>query len=577
MSSKAACFFLQLALILSLSAAPLRAQPQKDSGSLPEDSRVTTLSAVAESIVSLTEELRSKEKELEAAGGEERKKAVQAELNSLSQQLNSFEENFESIATGVNWSELNAAKEQDFNWQKELRDIFQPALKGMKKITERPMQIEKLRGELDFHQKQLAATQRAAASVEQLLPLAERADLRRRLRTVRQKLTEQEKQLSSQLAVITHKLEERLNEKTSLWQSSQELLQMFFKSRGRNLLLSILAFAAVFSLLRLGYRFLRRLIPAYREPVRPFYLRLFEVSYQTLTYAGAGAALLLALYVLNDWILLSVMLVFSLGIAWAAKQGVAQFWEQTKLVLNIGAVRDGERIVYNGLPWRVASISLYSRLENPDLSTPFIRVRLKDLIGLASRPYHPQEPWFPCRTDDWVLLSDGSFGKVGILTPEFVQIFLGDLPKFYRMQDFLSMTPGNLSKGFFLVSTFGIDYAHQAICTGEAPELLKEALRQRLTEEGFGADITDIVVQFKEAGLSSLDFLLVACFSGKAAPFYGKLSRLLQQIAVETATAQQWSIPFPQVSCSFREGGPVLPGGIQSVLSSRPSASTGSA
>lgn len=518
-----------------------------------ENSVVSALAALIDSIEDIKKEIADKEKEQRAIRNEDQKEELRLLIKDLYHKIEEYEKNFERVATRVEWTDLESESQQDFDWQKEIREIFQPVVNGLKKITERPMQIEKLRTELNFHQIQLKNTQNAIENIQALIPQTEDKNIIKRIKPIQTRLVNRERQIQNQINITSHNLDERLQQKPSIWYSGQHVLRIFFKSRGRNLILAILSFVSVFLFFNLSYRFFKRILPIYRSEHRPFYLRLFEVIYQFLTYIIAIFTLLIVLYVLNDWILLSLVFIFSLGIAWAAKQGLAQFWEQTKIMLNIGAVRENERILYNGVPYRVCSLSLYSKLENPNLSTPRIRVPLKDLIGKTSRPSTKDEPWFPCKSEDWVLLSDGTVGRVGSVSQEFVQLFLGALPKFYPTQTFLGLTPSNLSKGFFITSTFGIDYAHQHICTKEVPQKLKEMLTMRLAQEEFSEEITDVIVQFKEAASSSLDLLMIALFTGKAAPFYFKISRLLQQIAVEAANIHGWNIPFPQVTYSNRD------------------------
>lgn len=539
-------------ICLNVSVYGQSVTPLSKTDNSPETPVVSTLIAFIQSVEDIKAEIKDKEKEYKSADSEEDKIKIREDIGSLRQKLEGYEKDFERIATNVDWDELDAGTQQDFDWQKEIRDIFRPVINGLKKITERPMQIEKLRNEEEFHQKRFAALKDALENIQKIIPQSRDEALSQRLKSLEKKWKEKERQISNQLTVTRHNLDEKLKQKTSVWQAAQNVLQIFFKSRGRNLILSLLAFMFVFLLLRLIYRFISRIIPAYKAEIRPFYLRLFEAAYHVLTYIGSACALLTVLYIFNDWILLSLVVVFAVGIAWTTKQGISQFWEQTKILLNIGAVRDNERIIYNGIPWRIASLSIYSHLENPCLAVSRIRIPLKELIGQVSRPYHKDEPWFPCQTDDWVILSDGTFGRVGIQTQEFVQLFCGAMPKTYLTQDFLGLSPGNLSKGFFLTSTFGIDYDHQSICTKEVPEKMQEMLMERLKQEGFGNDVTDLSVQFKEAGASSLDIMIIASFTGNAASSYGKLNRLLQKIAVETATQYGWGIPFPQITYSYR-------------------------
>lgn len=332
--------------------------------------------------------------------------------------------------------------------------------------------------------------------------------------------------------------------------STQDILKIFFKERGRNLLFSLLAFLCVLLILRLIHRFIYKISPIHRKGDHPFIIRLTDVIYHLLTVAGAAGASVMVLYSSGDWVLLTLVIIFFLGIAWTAKQGFPRYWEQFKLLLNLGTVRENERLIYNGIPWKLVSLNLYSHLENPELNSGRIRVPLRYLIDLNSRPYSPDEPWFPCRVTDWVMLSDETFGKVVSQTPDMVQLFLfGNSRKTYLTEEFLRLNPTNLSTGFCVWVTFGIDYSHQSLCTQEIPDRLKEILSEKLSDAvNYGQHLLNLNVEFKEAGASSLDLEIFADFSGQAAQYRNSIHRFLQKSCVEACNEYGWIIPFTQIT-----------------------------
>jgi hypothetical protein len=224
------------------------------------------------------------------------------------------------------------------------------------------------------------------------------------------------------------------------------------------------------------------------------------------------------------------------------------------MLLNLGAVRENERIVYNGVPWRVKNLNVYTILENPVLKSGQIRLPLRNLMDMASRPFHREEPWFPCREDDWVVLGDGTFGKVIIQTPEMVRLVKrGGAQKTYQISDFLGQSPLNLSVNFRLKVTFGIDYEHQAVCVDDVPEKMGAMVKERLEEMGYGKEILNVRAEFELAAASSLDIVVLADFAGKAAPFYNRLARAIQRICVEACNKHGWGIPFTQVTVHTAE------------------------
>jgi len=52
----------------------------------------------------------------------------------------------------------------------------------------------------------------------------------------------------------------------------------------------------------------------------------------------------------------------------------------------------------------------------------------------------------------------------------------------------------------------------------------------------------------KEAGASSLDFEILADFSGKVAQYHNVLARAIQRIAVDACNKYGWVIPFTQLT-----------------------------
>jgi hypothetical protein len=343
-------------------------------------------------------------------------------------------------------------------------------------------------------------------------------------------------------------LEEKLADDRSVVSTVQNVFRNFFKSRGLNLLLSLLAFSAVFFSMRLLQRVLYKSVYVDQLGKKPFYLRLIGILYYFLTFLAATAALLLVLYVSGDWVLLGLALIFLFGVAWTGKHTLPQFWEQIKLLLNLSTVREGERVMYRGLPWKVLSLSIYTKLHNPDLKGGLIRLPLGELLGLHSRPFYKDEPWFPCRESDFVLLADENYGKVLMQTPETVQLQTIIGHKTYLTQDFLQLSPLNLSRNFTIQLTFGLDYQHQALVTRQVPEVLHSALSETLQHEGYRETLLDMTVDFKEAGASSLDLAILAEFSGEVACDYYRLSRRIQRIAVETCNTHNWVIPFTQLT-----------------------------
>jgi hypothetical protein len=219
-------------------------------------------------------------------------------------------------------------------------------------------------------------------------------------------------------------------------------------------------------------------------------------------------------------------------------------------------VREGERVIYNGLPWKVQALNMYSTLVNPALRGGKLLLPLSELSGLISRPCDEGEPWFPTRENDYVLLSDQTFGRVALQTPEVVQLRVGGADRTYPVGAFLSANPQNLSlHGFSIVLKFGIDYRHQALATGEIRKKFEDYLAARLKDSKVGGHLKEFFIEFDEAAASSLNFLVYAAFAGEAAESYGRVRRILQGLAVDACNAYGWVIPFDQMTVHLAHDG----------------------
>src|SRR3569832_794382 len=157
------------------------------------------------------------------------------------------------------------------------------------------------------------------------------------------------------------------------------------------------------------------------------------------------------------------------------QRSLPAYLKEAKLLLNIGPVREGERVLYRGMPWKVQALNVHSVLVNPLLRGGHLRLPLNELNNLASRPQDPEEAGFPTREDDSVLLAVGTFGRGMQQTPELVQLKVGGAVRSYPVSAYLDSQPQSLSRENNGVSIkFGIDYRLQ----GEATTTVRGKLRE---------------------------------------------------------------------------------------------------
>jgi hypothetical protein len=357
-----------------------------------------------------------------------------------------------------------------------------------------------------------------------------------------------ENQIQNKLDLVEMQLAEIDRQESSLLESSRASVKKFFRTRGLFIFIAVLACIGVVLFLRVSYLFLMRFVPGYHARYRPFHIRVFELLYRGLSFFFSLFALIFVFYVFEDWVLLSLAIIFLMGVGWGAKNTLPRFWHQSRLMLNIGAVREGERLFYQGVPWLVKKINLFSTLENPSLGVS-LRLPIEELMDKSSRPFHKQEPWFPCRRNDWVILADGTRGCVTSLSHEMVALVQrGGAQKIYQTSDFLAQSPLNLSVNFRLKIVFGVCYALQDQSTHGVLKILETYIQDQICQEGYEPSLLNLRVEFFQAGASSLDLVVLADFKGEMAPLYNRLSRAIQRWCVDACTQNNWEIPFPQLT-----------------------------
>ena len=143
----------------------------------------------------------------------------------------------------------------------------------------------------------------------------------------------------------------------------------------------------------------------------------------------------------------------------------------------------------------------------------------------------------------------GSFAQVMQQSIERVQLkVMGSIVQ-VPSAEFLQQPVRNLSsEGFGIAVTFGIDYRHQSIALDQVTEGLRASLETAFARADFAADLKDLQVEFKAAGVNSLDYLVYASMDGNAAANYFAIGRLIQQACVDACNREGWEIPFTQLT-----------------------------
>ena len=496
----------------------------------------------------LLDEIKHVNQQLGNTQSDAEKQNLKRELDQLESDLRGVTRNFENIAAGIDISVLRSEKEEAFNFQKELFALLKPAIDEIKSMTSDVRTKSDLREKIAIYEKRLPVTEKALANIERLLGDTENAALREALEFTAEDWRKKQALIQTELQAARLQLDELKAQEVSFTQASRSYLKSFFEKRGLYLTEALLAVIAVLVLSRLSLSAMRKYMPGFSRPNRSFRVRLAELVHRLVTLILLIAVPMVVFYLVEDWVLFSLGILLLIGIALTLRHTLPKYVKQIQLFLNVGSVREGERLFLDGLPWKVREINFFSTLVNPDADLQQ-RVPIEDLVNEKSRPGSADEPWFPCRKGDWVILGDGRRGKVIGISPELVQLVeRGGAVLTYQMGDFLGNSPRNLGTNFRIKETLGISYALQKDSTTRIPDMLHSYVQRRIDEEGYGNRLVNLRVEFERANTSSLDLVVIADFKGDLGDLYNRLRRAIQRWCVDACTEYGWEIPFPQLT-----------------------------
>ncbi|MGH1440617.1 MAG: coiled-coil domain-containing protein [Cellvibrionaceae bacterium] len=507
------------------------------------------LSQLKQALSEKEKEKRSLERQFKSEQDELIKDQLQQELTSANEVIVGLREEIVALSTGgARLYDEPPVVQREFDWRKDLELIFEPLLDQLRQISERPRVIEKLESDIAFWQDRKVELSAAIANLKANIDEVSSSALKKDLRALLNTATSRANTAEQKLSLLSNELAVLERQKNPIWSTLGDIFSTIILSILFHFFIAVVVAFLVYQAIRL-----LTLLPIYiiaknnpGEAVTAEHaVVIFRVVIGSLL---AVMTYFIVLYSFAEWLLLVVSFLLIMGLALALRNTLPQYFVEIKTVLNMGSIRQGERITFNGLPWRVTRLNVNTRLHNPALHG-HLRVPLAELIASSSRPYHKDEPWFPTKVGDVVFLEDEVFGKVVRQTPDIVELNLGGSIYSYQTSDFLSKRPRNLSReGFTIYEIFGFDYQHQKTITHEILDIYKSAIVKAISESDFAEYNNYISVDFESASASSLDFKIFASFSGEAAESYFKIKRLLQKASVEVANEHAWVIPFQQLT-----------------------------
>ncbi|HMO50569.1 MAG TPA: hypothetical protein PKE26_00395 [Kiritimatiellia bacterium] len=538
---------LTFTLIASTPGQTLSFAPETPEVTSPGANNLQSLEALQRALAMKEAELTRRLDDLATATDDSLREEIRADIRELRIAIEDQRRQFDGFAANIDLSPFTPQAPAKFDWQEQIGKLLEPIMAEIENATSESRLIGHLRGQIDDVRKRRDLAQKAVDNLRALLAQPASPELEQRLTARLETWTRTLDQAENEYTALDLQLQSRLAARESVLDQSARYARHFFRTRGMNLLLGLLAFSAVFFGFRLADYLMHRAKRA--RGAKSFSTRLTTLLFHVFSVLGGLLAMMVIFNLAGDWFLLGIIVIFLFGVGWAGIKTLPQQIETIKLMLNIGAVREGEVIVYEGTTYRVDTLGFAARLSNPALDGGTRLLPVKYLVGMTSRPVGPNEPWFPSRVGDWVELADGTAGKIISQTPGSVQLeALGGSRAVYRTPDYLAQSPRNLSGGFRIETRFGIDCRHQAIANTEIPAILSAQLREGLAT-AFGAEaVRGVEVALAKAASSALEYAIAIDLAGDAAARARDIRLAITRIAVDTCNERGWVIPFNQVT-----------------------------
>lgn len=539
-------------LLLGVSLGPAWAQSEEEpppkaapEGEPPRaQSRAEALASLFKAVQAKEGEVERIRRELASAKDQVTKDSLSEDLAKELDQLQKIEAKFEETAVGVDTSQFKEKEATPFSWEQTLGRVLEPIVAEIEEATATSRKMATLKNERERFGEQAGVASEALENLAEAAEQAPKGD--RRLRRALQALIKRWEQRQSLAENQANAADLRLQEIESQQVGFTDYGRKFLSTRGLHLLWGIGAALLVFFGVRIVFSLLRerkKTIPGLRT-------RLVSVLASILSVLGAVSALLIVFSAAGDLFLVGVVLIFLFGAGWAGIRVLPEFIESLRIILNIGMVKEGERIVFDDVSWRVQNLGFTCYLANERLDGAVLKLPVKRLVGYHSRPFCRDEEVFPTRRGDWVALDDGVTGQVVVQNPDHLILEeLGGAQRTYGTPAFLGLSPRKLtSESFQIRTTFGIDYAHQKIATGEVTRWFQDALERALPQVVDSEALQRVKVSFASAAASSLDYAIEVDLAGSAAPLHREVQFALQRILVDACNEHELGIPFQQIT-----------------------------
>ncbi len=487
-------------------------------------------------------------KEIKKEKDEEHKLELEESLKRTNAQIKEYSELFEKISLGgIDMTRFETPAKQivqqtsDYDWQKELIQIAQPVFAEMKKITDAPRKRDLLRLEQKEIDARLEQLNKGIVIFDEIQANDLPANAQKSLQNIKENWNNLHKELERERRLTELKLDELTTKEDFITRLTKGAWG-FIKGRGLLLLITI----ASASILLYGFNRLLLLLESREKNIISTRWRIFILLYQIITILIISTIILAILYSSGDMVLFGVAILIILAFLVSSRNSIPKYFTKTRIFLNMGQAREGERVIYNDLPWKINRINLYTvYLVNPLLENGTMRLTIDHLNNMISRPIKMDETWFPTVVNDVVILPNGNAYKVQRQTPEYVYLISSGTELIYPSKDFIKDKITNITYGYYISTEFSICYNSIKGNIDDVIETLHTRLKTDIENnqpEAFKL-MKSLTVDFSRMNDNGNAVFMIALSMGSFATDYrSSILRTIQKGCMKAADDNNWEI-----------------------------------
>lgn len=499
-------------------------------------------------------------KELEVTDDEDHREGLEITLTQLNQQKRNFEKIFEKTALGgleVELYDISDDEEEEilhYDWQKELIKIVQPVFSSLQDLTESQRKRDFIRTTRLELEENLSAIDDALAHLDEI----DRSQLNpaslEQLKKIRNSWEIKHTYYENQLELVNLQYRDMAKE-GSLSQRITQNVWDFVTNEGKILLFSL---GALFGLLYIFSWVLRKIVARHERKVQEnkhvkrtsLAWRLMLLVYEIFSFITAFVVMLMILHSSGNMVLFGFAILIILAMAISFRNSIPAYFKRLRTFLNMGLAREGERVMYQGIPWEIEHINLYSVfLYNPLLDNGRLRLTIDLLENMISRDVPHYEVYYPTKVGDTVIV-DAIFAKIVRQTPETIFLDSYGTAVEYGTEEFVGRKPQNITTGFLASTKFTLASVHRASDIDEIIALLKQSVEVEIAKDDqFEKHVLSVGVNYREIDLyGDLVFGMSISVGPNAVDYYYAATRLLQRAALNAAESAKWQLPSKMVA-----------------------------